>query len=485
MIVSEKNTTAVIFATNHSTGAEYSAIAGQILAGQNFLERLLWAFRQGGIERIIVVSRYGDQSTAAIARSFEGTVVCCHTPDNEMLGAVKTGIMAVREQYADASAILLCPAEAALLMPRTIASLLKLYALQICTEHQNRIIIPLLGGRTGYPALIPAAHFDGILGWEDSGYAAPLKGLRGYYNSIMSDFGPDMHKGEYLNFLHPDYKSGPHSFKGRKAGHGYAESRASVSAAPVVTAPIPDAGVISNLHAAAQVEAAEELMRSTANRALPSLEEAWELLRLSRLSDEKLCHCVLVARAGLRLGIKLMQHDIWQNLHLIVTAGLLHDLLRFDHNHAFRGYEFLRYEMGWPHAGFVVGCHTVLPQEYFQRIGVDSHDNRFKTVEIPPEAKTDKKLYDELFYAAMCVHMADKYAMRNQFASIGERFDGIRQWFKTDPQAIAGLDEREAVAEKLEAWFSGICGCTLLKTVTTSAEHPLEDELARVTGGIY
>ncbi len=477
----------IILAAGYSTRMSGDFKALKQLAGQSFLERVAGAFKASGLGRILVVTGYNAEATAAEAERLGALPVFNPDFSSGMFGSVKAGLQGVLRLYPESRAVLLTPVDAALLLPRTIKAMLDLYAMQAGEGRPERIIIPSFMGLPGHPVLLPAEHFKPILAMpEDAGAVRP-KGLRGYYHSIMPDlrlvtqgapYGtmPD----EYLNFLHPGADEPlPGSPKGRGAGQAAPEALASVSGSPVITAPLPDAGILSDLDTPEDAKTAEAFLVKTENRSLPSLGEAWQLLELARLAENKVRHSILVARGALRLGIKLMENDMLQNPQLLVTAGLLHDLLRMEGEHAVAAARYIE-SMGWPKTAFVVGCHTRLPAAYFERIGIENRDRKFKSVEIPEAAKRDPKLADELFYSAVCVYMADKYAMKDKIASIGERFSEIRQWFEHNQGAIEGIEEREKIVGRMEKWFSGLCGCTPVKTMATPCAHPFEAFLDQV-----
>lgn len=438
---------AVILAAGISTRLGGRLKALRDLSGKSFLARVVEAFKQGGVDDIIVVTGHEAEECAALAERLGARPAYNAGFASGMFSSIQTGFKAALREFPDRRAVMLSPVDAALLMPRSVTVMLETWRGQEAEARAKRIIIAAMNGRCGHPALIPAAHLPAILERPDSGSPLPEEppdtpwGLRGYYHELT------------------------------RRGN-----------ASLFELPLPDIGVLSDLDNEADSAAAEDFLTLTENRTLPSVEEAWQLLKLSDLKPKKIRHCILVARGSLRLGLKMAEKAKAGHPLLHMTSGLLHDLMRLESEHAFVAAEFLR-RLGWPKTAFIVGCHTRLPDEYLARLGISTEDKKFKTAEIPPEALSDPALGDELFYGALAVYMADKYARREHLSGISERFADIRNWFSRNPEAITGLDERERVVKELEARISAWLGCDLLKLVSTHSGHPLETALDEAVGG--
>lgn len=447
-----------------------SSKALRLLNGTSFMERMVTAFRKGGVSNIIVVTGYQADKCAALAKELGVKSVKNPNFATGMFSSIQLGLKAALKEFPASKAVVVSPVDAALVLPRSVAALLEAWQAQSLGPHPERIIVTAMNGCTGHPVLIPAAHIPAILARPASGEPVPEQdpdapcGLRGYYHYIAAQRGKYQLEN-YFNIIHP--------------------SEESITAdQSLIEIPLPDAGVLSDLDSNADNGAAEEFLRLTENRSIPSIEEAWQLLRLSRLNAKKIRHSILVARGSLRIGLKMAEKKLPHNLLLQMGAGLLHDLFKLEREHAVLAAKLLQ-KFGWPKTAFIVGCHTQLPDEYFARIGVCDTNKKFESVPIPPEAMADKALGDELFYSSMAVYMADKYARRDHLSDITQRFADIRNWFRETPEAIEGLDEREKTTKELEKWMSDLLGCDLLELVSTPSGHPLEEALDKAIDGAY
>ena len=440
------------------------------LAGSTFLERTVSAFREGGVRDIIVVTGHQADKCASLANRLRVKNIYNPAFSSGMFSSTQAGFKAALEEFPTSRAVLLSPVDAALILPRSVAAMLEAWEAQSSGPYPERIIVASMNGRSGHPVLIPAGHIPAILARPASGRPGPGQdpdapwGLRGYYHEIITR--RDRYQLEnYFNFLHPVPES-------------------AIADQSLIEIPLPDAGVLSDLDTIEDSGAAEDFLRLTENRSIPSVEEAWQLLRLSKLNAKKIRHSILVARGSLRIGLKMAEKKLPHNLLLQTGAGLLHDLLRLENEHAILAAEFLN-KMGWPKTSFIVGCHTQLPDAYFARLGIRNNDKKFQSPSVPPEAVADKALDDELFYSTLAVYMADKYARRDHLSSITRRFADIRDWFRDNPAAIAGLDEREKTVKDLEKWLGSLLDCNLLELVSTPSGHSLERALDRAIDGAY
>lgn len=439
----EHGVSAVILAAGLSTRFGGSHKALRDLDGETFMGRMVSAFKKGGVDDIIVVTGHQADECAALAARLGAKTVYNENFAEGMFSSIQSGLKATLNEFPEGRAVLLSPVDAALLMPRSVAAMLEAWLEQENGPDAERIIIASMNGRPGHPVLLPVSHLPAVLARPSSGEPEPDQGadapwgLRGYY-------------------------------KGRS----------------LMEMPLPDAGVLSDLDTRQDNFEAEDFLKLTEHRSLPSVEEAWQLIRLSRLNAKKVRHSILVAKGSLRIGLKMAEKGLPKKPLLHITAGLLHDLLRLEYEHAALAAEFLQ-KMGWEKTAFIVGCHTQLPDAYFQRMGISTDDKKFKTMPIPPQAERDPALGDELFYGTLAVYMADKYARRDHLSDITRRFADIRDWFRDNPAAIEGIDERERVVKELEKWLGGLLGCDLLTLVSTPSGHSLEAALDGAIDGAY
>jgi molybdenum cofactor cytidylyltransferase len=118
---------------------------------QTLIEHVLDIWRQGGVDRRIVVVHPDDQELAALCRDTGATVCVPITPPPEMKDSVQAGLALAEELFhpTDNDAWLLAPADLPLLTPRLIG--------MIIDEHRKSprpIVAPRLpSGRTGHPVL--------------------------------------------------------------------------------------------------------------------------------------------------------------------------------------------------------------------------------------------------------------------------------------------------------------------------------------------
>lgn len=452
---------AVILAAGLSTRFGGSHKALRDLAGKTFMERMIEAFKTGGVHDIIVVTGHqADECEVLAARLGAKTAYNANFTEG-MFSSIQTGFKAVLDCLPQSRAVLLSPVDTALLMPRSVAAMLEIWRHQQAGPHSERILVASMGGRPGHPALIPVSHLPAVLKRPSTGEPEQNQspdtpwGLRGYYHALIKCSGMSREENR-VNFmrLEEDAASGQR----------------------VIKVPLPDAGVLSDLDTSEDSSSAKNFLNLTDNRTLPSVEEAWQLLRLSDLNAKKMRHSILVAKGGIRIGLKMLEKGLPANPLLYITAGLLHDLMRLKSDHAVIAAEFLN-KLGWPKTAFIVGCHTQLPEAYFTRLGIHTDDKKFRTMAIPPEAEREPALSDELFYGTLAVYMADKYARRDHLSGIDQRFADIRDWFRDNPAAIEGIDGRERVVKELEKWLGELLGRDLLELVSTPSWHPLEAAL--------
>lgn len=462
------NASAVILAAGLSTrlGGRLKALLP--LHGKTLLERITSAVKDGGIQNILVVTGHQDAECGQLAESLGAVPVYNKNFASGMFSSTQAGLKAALEKFPASEAVLFSPVDAALVMPRSVSAMLAAWEEQKNGPFPGRIIVASFNGRTGHPVLLPACHIPEILKRPESGEPAPWQdpdaplGLRGYYHDIIDRHGACQMEN-FINFLHP-------------------VPEAALSSQRLISIPLPDAGIRSDIDTEKNAESAASFIAATEHRTIPSVEEAWQLLNLSLLSPKKLRHSILVALGSLRIGLKMAERGLPHNPLLLIGAGLLHDVLRMKSEHAVQGANLL-HKLGWAKTSFVVGCHTRLPHEYFKRIGINTDDKKFKSMEIPAYAKNGGGPGEELFYSAVAVYMADKYARRDKMSTIAERFKDIRDWFRDNPDIIEGIDERERVVNEMEKWLENLLGCNLLELVSTPSGHPLEAALNRVIDG--
>jgi CTP:molybdopterin cytidylyltransferase MocA/HD superfamily phosphodiesterase len=384
------------------------------LGGQTLLERAVAALRQGGIENIVAVAGHDRERVEREAARLGIRVAANPDIDRGMFSSLRIALALLAPEAPDA--VLILPVDAALVRARTVAALRALRE-ETRANPLPPILIPTFLGLPGHPVLIPAAHIEPLLRWSGE------KGLRGYLDSL---------------------------------------SPAAPGTAPaLISCSLPDAGITSDLDTPAQLAEAEAFLEETDNRALPSLEEAWQELALAEFSPDKVRHSLQVAAGAARLARGLadgtspfpgrLAEAGTRLAPLCLRAGLLHDICRKQPDHAARGAERLL-ALGWRETAFAVGAHTALPAAVlkFFSLGEDGA----AAAAFPPGE--DAEISARSALAAACVYLADKLTPADRPEPVRERFARARERFARDPEALAAVSRREALALALEKWFAGV-----------------------------
>lgn len=147
-------------------------------------------------------------------------------------------------------------------------------------------------------------------------------------------------------------------------------------------------------------------------------------------------HCVAVCEQAMQIGDKLNQSGYALDRELILSAALLHDVVRSRPNHAIEGAKILVRE-GYPLLAEIVGRHHDLSMDMTQILLGKRVWGQCQ--ESPNEAEV--------------VYLADKLVMENQVVTLEERFAGSRRrcMQKTDAEAaLAALERRYQEAKSVE-----------------------------------
>ena len=122
------------------------------VGSQRLIEPTLAAWKCGGVDKIIVVVRPGDEELALLCRSFGAEVVIPPTPPPQMKDSVQYGLKYVESIFSPASedVWLLAPADMPNLSPRIVQMLLSSH-----DPLHPAILTPTLSGRRGHPVLFP------------------------------------------------------------------------------------------------------------------------------------------------------------------------------------------------------------------------------------------------------------------------------------------------------------------------------------------
>ena len=128
--------------------------------GKTIIERLLEAWREGGLSHVLVVVRPDDAELAALVRQSGAEVVIADPPPADMRASVRIGLAYLAEHYQPKSddVWLMAPAD----LPSLSADVIR----QLLAAHltaEPRVLVACHHGRRGHPVLFPwryAAELD-------------------------------------------------------------------------------------------------------------------------------------------------------------------------------------------------------------------------------------------------------------------------------------------------------------------------------------
>ncbi|MDF2953309.1 MAG: HD superfamily phosphodieaserase [Thermodesulfobacterium sp.] len=159
---------------------------------------------------------------------------------------------------------------------------------------------------------------------------------------------------------------------------------------------------------------------------IPSLEEAYFLLKKEKIPEHIIKHSEKVALISLFIGCFLKEVGEKIDFSLLVTGALLHDIKKYEsiltgENHALLGYEFME-KMGYKRIGNIIKAHIYLE--------ISSFDAPISEEEI--------------------VHYADKRVMHDKIVTLKERFEDLKKRYGKDKQSILKLEFLEKLNYRLE-----------------------------------
>lgn len=159
---------------------------------------------------------------------------------------------------------------------------------------------------------------------------------------------------------------------------------------------------------------------------IPSLEEAYFLLKKEKIPEHIIKHSEKVALISLFIGCFLKEVGEKIDFSLLVTGALLHDIKKYEsiltgENHALLGYEFME-KMGYKRIGNIIKAHIYLE--------ISSFDAPISEEEI--------------------VHYADKRVMHDKIVTLKERFEDLKKRYGKDKQSILRLEFLEKLNYRLE-----------------------------------
>ncbi len=130
------------------------------LGGQTVLEGCIAAFRQAGVERLLVVAPPEPEAIAATARRAGASVLHLTEPTSDMQTTVQAGLrwMAAHWQPRPGDAWLLAPADHPVLAPEAVRLLCREFG-----STRASILVPTFEGRRGHPVLLAWDHAAAVL----------------------------------------------------------------------------------------------------------------------------------------------------------------------------------------------------------------------------------------------------------------------------------------------------------------------------------
>lgn len=140
-------------------------------------------------------------------------------------------------------------------------------------------------------------------------------------------------------------------------------------------------------------------------------------------------HCLLVAKAAVRLGSYLNSRGYSLDIQAIEAAALLHDIERTKPNHAGAGADLL-FSKGYVEIAEIVRQHMKPDPEERSRVS-----------------------------EVTVVYLADKYAGDDGMVSLEKRFLNKRHSFCKDPAAIKFIEENYRTALALQDVMERELGC--------------------------
>lgn len=248
------------------------------LAGQSALERVVRSLRQGGVERIVVVTGHYRTEVETEARRLGCSVAFNADYERGMFSSVRRGVLALD----GAPALLLLPVDVPLVSFQVISAL-------VAAHHRgSELAYPAFLGKRGHPPLIGHSLFPAVIGDDGS-----RGGLR-----------PILEAREHL-------------------------------ARDVA---VPDEAVLLDMDSPEDYAA---LRAKALRRDIPNEKECRALLGLAETPEKVRRHGETVADLADRLAASLAG-KVPIDRQRLRAACLLHDLARTSSDHALAGARFLR-----------------------------------------------------------------------------------------------------------------------------------------------
>ena len=340
------------------------------LGGQTVLDRVVSIYRHAGVTDIRVVTGFRSE---AIRSALAAQPVCViHNPDHDkgMFSSVMAGINTLP---AEVRSFFIHPVDIALVRPHTLTMLIKAF-----DKNPSSVVYPMFDDRRGHPPLIHGELKAAILA---HGGNNGLRGLLGRFDSKALD-------------VH-----------------------------------VADEGVLLDL------DTPDDFQRLATRLATPYIlmENECRMLmeKIRMLPSSVIDHCRQVACVGETVAEAVNAGGGSIDIPLVRSAARVHDVARFEKNHAAAGSGLLD-EMGFPAMAAIVAVHMDI------------------------DVSEDSPLNE-----SQIVHLADKLVAGNTVVSLSQRFDAKLKKYGHDPMVAATIDRRCRAAMNIQAKVERTSGATI------------------------
>lgn len=365
MIFKHENISAIILAAGYSSRmGDYKPLMR--LGPYRAVEHAVRCFLQAGVCDIRVVVGFRAEELIEVVESLGARAVFNPNFEQGMYSSVQAGVRTLEQ---DVQAFFVLPVDQPLISYNTVEKIL-----DCSLQGQHGIVYPVFNGRRGHPPLISTRYKDKIL------HGAYQDGLRGLLN-LYEHEAFDIEVRDQAVLLDMDTQEDYHY-----------------------------------------------LLNYFYRRTIPTLDECWQILHEAKVDEHVKEHCCVVAAVALELVEWLNKAGAGLDEDLILAGALLHDIARFEPDHAQTGARLLK-SMGYPLVAAVVGAHMDI------------------------EVNEDYPLTE-----AEVVYLADKMVKGKDVISINDRFAASLHRYKDDQQACDAVIKRLQQAERIVSKIVKILG---------------------------
>jgi putative nucleotidyltransferase with HDIG domain len=271
---------------------------------QTAVERLVATYQLAGVDQIILVLGHrADEISPYVKNKPLGLVINEKFAEGMYTSIIK-GITQLNEEI---DAFFIHPVDIPLVKPETLK-----YLMEASERTGKGIIYPCFLGERGHPPLIHKKYQNLILENKKDG---GLKSLLGLYEADAVDL------------------------------------------------PLIDGAILMDMDTRTDYETLLAYDSQTA----PNLSECYAIWDKFKLPENIRRHCVKVKQTAMGLAVQLTEKGVTLDRSVLRAAALLHDLVKTEKKHAYRGGELLR-DMGYPKVGDIIADHMDIIVEPDQAI---------------------------------------------------------------------------------------------------------------------